>query len=120
MIGDIIVYAAFLSSAPHPASYIDNEIHLKDPTGICFRRIEWISTKGNLYSRYEVVLAKQSSSLKADIARINTAENDKKVVKSPHLTPYIWHHAWIDDRNLDFTSGPDCKDLPKIHGKISK
>ena len=114
---NLIAILAVLSSTP--GSFTPgNSTPPKDPTGICFRRIEWLSKRGESFSRDELVLVKQSHSLRKDIARIKNVESGNLIVKSPHLRPYIWNHAWIDDGAADFTSGPDCSSLPSVHADV--
>jgi len=93
------------------AGEIASQHQFKDATGVCFRRIEWMSPGSVVSNRYEVVLVQQSSSLASDMRRLKDIENGS-FIKSPHLKPFVWLHAWIDDSAADFTRGPDCSKLP--------
>jgi hypothetical protein len=85
---------------------------LKDPTGICYRRIAWFQ-EGAVHGRFEVILMRQSSSLAQDMARIEEVEHGQSGARSPDLTPNAWHSGWLADDHYDFTQGPDCSPLPK-------
>ena len=104
--------AVTLTSAGCSADETPN-FAFKDPTGLCFRRIAW-SENGQTNSRYEIVLAKQSSSLIKDMKRLRDIE-DGHMVKSPDLIPFEWYGAWIDDDHASDEDGPDCSALPVIH-----
>ena len=85
-----------------------------DPTGICFRHLQW-SEGGELHSRYEVVLTKQSSSLKKDMERLKELESTNYHFRNPHIIPFVWLGALIDDKFGEFgTDKLDCSSLPTI------
>ena len=84
-----------------------------DPTGVCYRHLSW-DDNNKIQHRYEVVLVQQSSNLKQDMRRVQTAEESSYQMRNPDMVPFVWRGAWLDNKNFDFTSGPDCSSLPTV------
>lgn len=91
---------------------------LKDATGICFRRLVWTDRNGELRNYFEFVLVSQSSDTGKDVRRVKKLQSSP--AKSPDLTPFVWHSAWVTDSQIDAVNGPDCSALPIVQRKDAR
>lgn len=80
-------------------------------TGVCYSQLGTVKD-GAIISLHQLVLVRSSGDLAKDITRINAASATRYSFQNPHTVANQWWSAWLDDRGIDSTSGPDCSALP--------
>jgi hypothetical protein len=84
-----------------------------DETGFCYRFLEVVTPAGEIIRRREVVLIKPSSSLEADLKRMQDIEEGGFGYQPGHMKLNMWHSGWFDGKRAYLgDKTPACSGLP--------
>ena len=110
------MHGIFLALAVLSSSVAATTSHAKHDgsTGVCYRRISALDSRGIVVNRYETVIVRQSSSVADDIKRVEQFLGRRSPILVPDLTANKWLGVAISDTKFDGTANEDCSRLPRI------